>query len=149
MPKELNSLLSDFTSGYKRKIVQLKEEGTMQILEGKTPITFEGYKFLAKTALQTLASKDCKLAQCFLVFCWNLVARSTTVGAINIHHISWNGDALVVQYGRTKIDQAGDNCTPHHIYANPSNPSICPILSLALYVFTKGSKLEKCTFLRC
>lgn len=39
-----------------------------------------------------------------------------------------------------KNDQEGQNAYPRHIYANPDNPAICPILSLALVVFTRFTR---------
>jgi hypothetical protein len=35
-----------------------------------------------------------------------------------------------------KADQTGEKITPKHIYANPWNPEICPILALSLHVFS-------------
>ncbi|RHX98200.1 hypothetical protein DYB36_006147 [Aphanomyces astaci] len=55
------------------------------------------------------------------------------------------GDALVVQYAFTKSDQVGKNCTPRHIFANPGNPAICPILSLAVLIFTRGTQRGRST----
>jgi hypothetical protein len=34
-----------------------------------------------------------------------------------------------------KGDQTGENIPPKHVFANPYNPAICPILALALHVF--------------
>jgi hypothetical protein len=36
--------LSDFSSGYKRNIADLKEQGKMKLAEGKSHLTFERYK---------------------------------------------------------------------------------------------------------
>jgi hypothetical protein len=60
---------------------------------------------------------------------------------------------------RNKGDQEGSRIFPTHIYANPLCPELCPILSLAIYVFCQqfhesedgnswklfnGNKLENC-----
>ncbi|KAH9135375.1 hypothetical protein AeRB84_019197, partial [Aphanomyces euteiches] len=52
------------------------------------------------------------------------------------------GDALVIKIGRTKNDQEGKMAWPRHVYANPFEPTICPILSLGLLVFTLGARRE-------
>ncbi|ETV89803.1 hypothetical protein H310_15367, partial [Aphanomyces invadans] len=51
-------------------------------------------------------------------------------------------DALLVRFGRMKNDQDGSSCLPRHVYANPNNPSICAVLSLAVLVFSKGSQRD-------
>ncbi|KAF0723673.1 hypothetical protein Ae201684P_004994 [Aphanomyces euteiches] len=136
---DLNILLKDFFSGYKRKIELLKEGGQMPIGEGKSPMSPAGFLFLSEKALT--AKSDFALsttAHVSLVMCWNLIARAASVASIRFDNMSWEGDALLVQYGRTKNDQEGTSCSPKHVYANPSCPWICHILSLSLLVFTRG-----------
>ncbi|OQR84415.1 hypothetical protein ACHHYP_13400 [Achlya hypogyna] len=53
--------------------------------------------------------------------------------------------SLVVSFGKQKNDQEGKTCTPKHIYANPTNPFACPVLSLvqrslAILVFSFGHR---------
>lgn len=56
-------------------------------------------------------------------------------------HIVGN-DSLVFIFPSHKGDQEGRTALPKHVYANPSEPSICPVLSLAVYVFTRGYERE-------
>ncbi|KAF0704051.1 hypothetical protein AaE_015130 [Aphanomyces astaci] len=138
---ELETLLADFACGYKRKVAQLKDSGDMAIGEGKRQMTFDGYCFLVAKALGSEAKHNLStMVHPFLLLCWNLIARSASVAAIRYDHLAWEGDALVVQYAFTKSDQVGKNCTPRHIFANPGNPAICPILSLAVLIFTRGAQ---------
>ena len=53
-------------------------------------------------------------------------------------HISWNEDAMIVVFPKTKSDQEGKNCSPKHVFVNTKHPEICPILSFATFVFTSG-----------
>ncbi|KAH9151940.1 hypothetical protein AeRB84_005565 [Aphanomyces euteiches] len=160
VPEQLNRLLADYACGYKRKVAQLKDSGEMNVNEGKRPITTQGqsisyafviihrdmnlsFLFLARIAMQY--EKDYSLATIvhpFLIFCWNLMARSASVGSIRYDHMTWKGDAFVVRFAFTKHDQEGINNVPRHVYANVFQPSICPILSLAILVFTRGVRLE-------
>ena len=131
--------LSDFTHGYRRKIGKLKQSGEMSLIEGKQPVTFDGYRFLAANAVKS--TKDFKssiFAHLYLLLCWNLMARSASVGAIMYAHISWVGDALQITIPTHKGDQEGANTYPRNLYANPLTPSICPVLSLAVYVFSQS-----------
>ncbi len=53
-------------------------------------------------------------------------------------HISWQDDSLTVRMFVKKHDQEGKDCKPKHVFANPVKPSICPVLALAVYIFTNG-----------
>ncbi|KAH9112692.1 hypothetical protein AeMF1_013012 [Aphanomyces euteiches] len=148
IPDDLNSVLSDYMSGYKRMIAELKEEGEMPLHEGKEPIAVDGYRYLAQKALDgERDKKGRRTVHLFLLLCWNLIARTATVGSLRYGHVTWEGDAMVIRYGRMKNDQEGNNCTPHRVYANPENPFICPVLSMAVLVFSRGANLNSSTTL--
>ena len=51
-------------------------------------------------------------------------------------HITWNVDAMVFKFPKHKGDQEGRTSIPKHVYANPLNPTICPILAFAVLVFS-------------
>ncbi|KAF0747420.1 hypothetical protein AaE_007736, partial [Aphanomyces astaci] len=40
-----------------------------------------------------------------------------------------------------KNDQDGQMSFARHVYANPLNPEICPVLSLGVLLFTRGANL--------
>ena len=86
-------------------------------------------------------------AHCFLTLEWNLMARSDNVVHSHINHLEWRDDCLLYYILRSKGDQEGDHSThPWHVYANPHQPHICPILALAKYLLanpqvTEGMKL--------
>lgn len=152
LKEDIEKFLKNFFGGYKRKIANLKQDGEMSIIEGKGPLSFRGYKFLAEKATidkdgdddGTLV-RDEKLyifAHFFLLLCWNLIARCVSVGSLMYNHITWENDSLVVVFPSHKGDKDGKNALPKHVYANTAEPSICPILSFAIYLFTKGYDRE-------
>ena len=49
-------------------------------------------------------------------------------------------DALLISTPKHKADQEGAKCFARHLYANPTNPFICPVLALAVAVFTRCTK---------
>jgi hypothetical protein len=49
---------------------------------------------------------------------------------------------MVIVFPSHKGDQDGRNALPKHIYANIAEPHICPILSFAVYTFTRGYERE-------
>jgi len=65
---------------------------------------------------------------------WNLMSRVGNAVSICKSHLQWDEDALLIYFAHEKTDQTqsrpGD---PRHIYANPFQPAICPILSLGLF----------------
>jgi hypothetical protein len=132
-------LQSDFFGGYKRLIADEKQDGTRKIREGKVPLSFTVYRYLAKLAMMYNRDFYCAIfAHVFLLFCWNLVARCVSVASLMYIHISWKEDAMVVVFPKTKSDQEGKSCSPKHVFANTKHPEICPILSFAIFVFTSG-----------
>ena len=49
---------------------------------------------------------------------------------------------MVIVFPSHKGDKEGARSLPKHVYANTEEPSICPILSFAICVFTRGYDRE-------
>ena len=47
IPNDAEKMMEQFFKGNNRKIAQMKQDGVMSIIEGKQPMSFKGYKFLA------------------------------------------------------------------------------------------------------
>jgi len=68
---------------------------------------------------------------------WSLVAIAANVTKSHVDHIQVRDDCIVMYFAHTKNDQEGINMSkPWHIYANPLEPSICPVTALGLNLFT-------------
>jgi hypothetical protein len=137
LSEEIKSYLSQFHKGYKRTVASKKNAGLMKNFEGKIPITFMHYSVLCRKALFASASRSqfSSYVHAYMILCWNLFARSCSVSDLRTHHFNWENDSLVVDMSKHKADQTGEKITPKHVFANPWNPEICPILALALHVF--------------
>ena len=143
MSLDIQKMLKQFFEGYVRTVAKLKQDGIMPIVEGKQPMSFRGYKFLAQKAVEQ--TKDYNLAivsHLYLLLCWNLIARCVSVGGLMYNHISWENDAMVIVFPSHKGDKEGRNALPKHVYANIVEPTACPILSFAVYIFTRGFERE-------
>ena len=143
MSADIVRMLKTFFEGYVRTVAKLKQDGIMPIVEGKQPMSFRGYKFLAQKAVEQ--KKDYNLAifsHLYLLLCWNLIARCVSVGGLMYNHISWENDSMVIVFPSHKGDKEGRNALPKHVYANIVEPTACPILSFAVYVFTRGFERE-------
>ena len=65
------------------------------------------------------------------------MAHADNVQDANVTHIEWSNDALVFYFAKAKGDQEGDKATkPWHVYSNPLQPHLCPVLAFATYIFT-------------
>lgn len=136
-------IFKETLDGFKRKVADLKMRGEMPQMEGKQPMSQRGYHYLATIAMKQ--EEDYPLyifCHTFLILCWNLIARAVTVGNIMFDHISWDEDALTINIGKQKNDQEGNNGFARHVYANPKNPTVCPVLAMALFVFCDSYRRE-------
>ena len=134
--------LSNFMQGYKRKVGELKQGGYMNITEGRQPLAFSGYRLLASKFLKMQANSQAMFSWAYFLLCWNLMARSDSVGKIMHQHMSWREDALVITFAIHKGDREGQNAYGRHVYANPENQSICPVLAIAVMVFSRGHRSQ-------
>lgn len=154
LEEELDVAISNFLDGYKRLVADLKQKGIMSIEEGKQPLSFSGYSFVARKLLRLPSSRGesyvCMLygkmfktiyvgsfAWTFLVLTWNLMARSNSTSLIKLKHVCWRDDALIITLPQHKGDKTGKHTYGRHVYANPLQPEICPITALAVLIFSK------------
>jgi hypothetical protein len=141
----LNSWCDDFINGYKKTVADKKSRGVMAITEGKAPLSFSGYNqignFLARTVpMNNFNWQLLIFSWSFMVLSWNLIGRANTVGNIMLQHMDWSQDCLKIKLAKHKGDQTGEGIgNEKHVYANPYNPAICPILVLAVYLYNTAS----------
>ena len=134
MVDEVNRFFKQYTKGYKRKVAEARENGEMPLMEGKLPLTFQGYRLLCERSLDDADDVSVVLyGHLYTILCWNLIARSTSVAHLRYDHITWKDDAMYIHLPRHKGDQEGSQSYPKAIYANPKNPEMCPVLALAIH----------------
>ena len=103
---------------------------------GKEPIDFQLYRALAALFLKS-GGKDTIFAHTMFVLSWNLMCRVSNMTNIRFEHLEWKEDALGIFFTHQKNDQMGQKPRDaRHVYANPLQPEICPVLALALYWIT-------------
>ena len=135
---KFQSKICNLLKGFKRTVQQQKVELGMSLNEGKDLLSFAGYNLLCRNFLKNNGTyNEFIFAHCFLTLEWNLMCRADNLVNLNLAHIGWEDDSLVSCIAKAKHDQEGEGAkTPWHIYANPSNPFVCPVLALGLYLFT-------------
>ncbi|ETM97880.1 hypothetical protein PPTG_19954 [Phytophthora nicotianae INRA-310] len=138
--------LKQFFKGLKRQLATAQDCGEGQVKVGKDPLSFELYEFLSSHLLE-LPGSDAIFARVYLVISWNLMCRSANAFGVRHSHIEWGGDSLRVYFAHMKNDQGGDRPRdPRHVYANPLQPSVCPILALAIYWATSTFDVDNRLF---
>lgn len=145
MEPAVQQRLSDIVEGYVKIVADKKSKGIMKISEGKSPLSFAGYNEVCR-AMMTLSPvrnrhtfAESIFSWAFMVFMWNLMARSDSVNSIMLQHIDWRDDSMVITFAKHKGDQTGEGLSnDKHVYANPINPLICPVLTLAVLILTKN-----------
>ena len=78
----------------------------------------------------------------YLVLQWNIMARAVSVASLMMEHVSWEADALLITLPKHKGDQDGSHVYAKHLYANAADPIICPVLALAVIIFTRVLKYD-------
>ena len=142
MSDELVAELRNHFKGLKRTLASEAADGRGEVTSGKSPLRFSLYKQLAAFGLRSLKSGH-TFAHLFLIMCWNLMCRAGNAVSICFSHLEWREDALGIYFAHMKNDQLGERPKdPRHVYANPVNPEICPILALGIYLMSFPSVLE-------
>ena len=68
---------------------------------------------------------------------------------MNVNCVHWENDSLLFYFAKTKGDQSGDKSGDMwHVYSNPNNPELCPVLALANYLLSHPDLMNgKCIIL--
>jgi hypothetical protein len=155
IPQDLNRDIDQTIEGYKKTIAELKKIGRYQLTEGKKHIRYSGFEELVKMFLlqfkpTSTTSYFCKsfssglFASLFIVLMMVTMQRSDNIESLNLANIGWVGDCMVIGIMQSKNDQLGENAEQDmtegtHIYANPLCPWKCPVLLMAMHVFTTAT----------
>jgi hypothetical protein len=135
--------LKEYSKGYKKTISQKKERGEMTTFEGKRPISIETYRKLLQHSLKPgMEASQYLILTSFVSLSFNLMSRSINIAKLSWNNITWSNDALVVTFQLTKSDQEGDVVSEKHVFANPLDPLVCPILHLGMKIICTP-KLDK------
>ena len=133
----LDQALEDFLEGYQRQVGIYKTMGILPTMEGKMHLSFAGYEAIAKQLIGHRNTNSMVFSWPYFLLQWNLMVRSESVAAAMLEHFSWKEDALVVAIPKHKSDQQAAKTYAKHVFANPLNPQVCPILALSLAIFSK------------
>jgi hypothetical protein len=141
-PTSISQSVETFITGYKKQIADKKLQGVMKTSEGKLPLSFKIYSDICfhlatlKPSGKRSPFNEGIFGWTFMILCWNMIARSISVSALMLEHFGWIDDSMTIIVAKHKGDQTGDGLSNlKHVYANPTKPHICPILSLAVFIW--------------
>ena len=136
MEEDFRKDISQFMSAMKRVLAANKRETGATLEEGKRAMSFDVYKRFCEV-LHLGEGNDFLFAHAFLTMEWNLMARSDNCVNMHVQHVQWRSDCLVFYFGTSKGNQTGERANDAwHVYSNPNNPAICPVLAMAKYLFS-------------
>jgi hypothetical protein len=134
LPDSFSTKMAVYMKGQKRKTAKRKANGKGKVQVGKSPMKFPLYQAICLQLLRS-ASSGSIFAHTYLTISWNLMCRAGNTASICFSHLEWAEDALGIYFAHMKNDQEGDRPRDaRHIYANPLQPEVCAILSLAIYL---------------
>ncbi len=103
------------------------------------PITWSLFKLILSWALDM----SNVFVWTYSILQWNCMARSVNIGSLGFHNFRAGEDHIVCCCDDTKTDKTGQMCTHKHIYANPLEHTVCPLLALAVFFSLESLHLSE------
>ena len=142
MPMEMTRKFKQYMAGQKRTGLKEKQDLGLEIMEGKKSLSFERCELIAKQMFVS-GNKEHIFAHLFLSLDWCLMKRAENCVNAKLNHISFMHDSMVFHFAKSKGHQNGESHVgPWHVYGNPQKPWLCPVLSLARYLFSYPDVLQ-------
>ena len=152
IPCRVGEAMDEYLKGRSKELAAAegRGRGTGNPHTGKAPMKYEIYRGLAKRFLKNKEQIKMRMASswifahCFMVLQFNVMCRASNIVSLCYSHIQWDEDAIAVYLVHQKNDQHGEQRDlPRHVYANPFQPEICPILALSMLFAVCGFDHEK------
>ena len=119
------------TRSLKNSSAAAKKDGQCEE-RGADPIPWELFTFMCECAV----NKGDSFWWLFSLLQWNCMSRCQNIDNLKLPNLSINGDAIVIQFDTTKMDQGGEKTSPKHCYANPFNFKTCLFTAMGCYYAT-------------
>ena len=101
-----NQELTKVMKGLKNTSAIFRGAQGARLTEGKDPLPFVVYQKICQWLLEK-GDKSSIFAHCFLTLTWNLMCRSINTTLVCRDHMSWEGDAVGIQFAHSKTDTTG------------------------------------------
>lgn len=144
-PPNVEEDMRKLFSGLKRRYAEKCRDGKGHQEKEKDAISFSSYEAVCKAFLKRSNKDSFVEGLCFWTIDWSMIGRPDNIGPIVLDRIGVSGDALTLRLTKGKKQQEGDaNAFAHafHIYSNPLNPMVCPVLWLSLHLMLHGEGMS-------
>ena len=94
MDEAYETELSQFMSGLKRTVAEVRAESGRSLDEDKKGMSYEVYKRICEILFES-DDDDYLFAHTFLTMEWNLLARSNNSFTLRVQHIEFKNDSLL------------------------------------------------------
>ena len=141
-PSNVDIYFSNSIRGYSLFIASLKDKGVHPDKTNSTGFSRSVYERICRKACGYIQDGKGSCASAwrqvwlFWLFLFNLLGRVTQVSKITYDWIWWQDDAMVIKVPTQKCDRDGLLSYWKRVYANPFKPWFCPVLALAVHVFS-------------
>ncbi|KAL3778149.1 hypothetical protein ACHAWO_010885 [Cyclotella atomus] len=141
--KSMWEMIAIYKKGTTREGAKQRKELGLRSNEGKDPLPFDAYCYLADV-LHRKKEPKYQEAHLFLLLDWNMISRADSVITSNIELVGMRNDALAFEPGPTKTDQENKQNVDHpfHIYSCPENPAICTVTAMAKHLMCRPQILN-------
>ena len=131
-----------FLQAFRKQVAKAKGTGDLEEQEAD-PIPYGLYVLICTWGVQM----GNIMLWVWSILQWNLLARSVNIEPLCFHNFKVFEDNIQAKYDKNKADQGRENTTIKHIYANPTNPVICPFLALGIYLCLNATRYVDSEFL--
>lgn len=135
MPAALEREIARLYKGIKRTNTERAVAGE---IDEKEPFDIHLMRELGSQLLKS-SLKEAPFVHVFMLMAWNMTARAGSISDLLVQNIHIKDDALGIMLAQTKNGQNSERKKPtRHVYANPIEPELCPILALSLHLMVSG-----------
>eukprot|EP00957_Ditylum_brightwellii_P127938 9756762-Ditylum_brightwellii.AAC.1 len=107
-------------------------------------MSFEVYNKLCELLFQDEGDDYLFAHDAVLTLDWNLLAQLDNCFGMAVNHVQWSDDSLLFFFGKHKNNQLGKKSEePWHVYSNPDQPHLYPVLALTKYLFSLPDLLKE------
>ena len=141
-PEAVSVYFSNFIRGYTLFIAAQKDKNLHPDRTNSIGFSVSVYERICRKASEYILNSrgSCVSAWnqvwLFWLFLYNLLGRATQVSKITYDWIWWQDDSMVIKVPTQKGDKNGLLSYWKRVYANPLKPWLCPVLALAVHVFS-------------
>ena len=138
LPPSYFQYMMPFLKAFNNEVAKAKKDGRLDEHKAEA-IPFGLYRQICALAI----NGGNMLVWVWSILQWNFMCRSISIDSLGFHNFTVGEDCLKGTFDYTKADQSGERVNAKHIYANPMDPIVCPLLSLGVWTALEQDSLAQ------